>query len=159
MHTLDKPFVCPVGGCSRPFSVFSNMKRHMTVHPSVDFRGISVRDLDNMEWLAHPTDVSPPGLRFVSSGQLIGTGMLPGMPLINSTSRRQKKADSDKAVVKREQPLRWTRSAGRQDEEGAMDEMSDDGGWGPGGSDVSRRILAASSAVDGLTQSSFSLAG
>ncbi|KAJ6500073.1 hypothetical protein C8R47DRAFT_1211645 [Mycena vitilis] len=37
-HTGEKPFVCPVDGCGRSFSVLSNMRRHARVHanPSGD---------------------------------------------------------------------------------------------------------------------------
>ncbi|KAJ7163585.1 hypothetical protein C8R43DRAFT_1123189 [Mycena crocata] len=31
-HTGEKPFVCPVDGCGRSFSVLSNMRRHARVH-------------------------------------------------------------------------------------------------------------------------------
>ncbi|KAI9496895.1 hypothetical protein BDB00DRAFT_733532, partial [Zychaea mexicana] len=31
-HTGEKPFVCPEPGCSRKFSVQSNMRRHLRVH-------------------------------------------------------------------------------------------------------------------------------
>ncbi|KAJ7496021.1 hypothetical protein B0H11DRAFT_2001533 [Mycena galericulata] len=36
-HTGEKPFVCPVDGCGRHFSVLSNMRRHARVHvtPSI----------------------------------------------------------------------------------------------------------------------------
>ncbi|KAJ7072097.1 hypothetical protein C8F01DRAFT_229149 [Mycena amicta] len=37
-HTGEKPFVCPVDGCGRSFSVLSNMRRHARVHvaPAAD---------------------------------------------------------------------------------------------------------------------------
>ncbi|KAJ7747376.1 hypothetical protein B0H16DRAFT_1726140 [Mycena metata] len=31
-HTGEKPFICPVDGCGRSFSVLSNMRRHARVH-------------------------------------------------------------------------------------------------------------------------------
>ncbi|KAJ3748982.1 hypothetical protein DFH05DRAFT_1591510 [Lentinula detonsa] len=31
-HTGEKPFICPVEGCGRSFSVLSNMRRHARVH-------------------------------------------------------------------------------------------------------------------------------
>jgi len=31
-HTGEKPFVCPVAGCGRSFSVLSNMRRHARAH-------------------------------------------------------------------------------------------------------------------------------
>ncbi|KAK4702993.1 hypothetical protein P7C70_g3226, partial [Phenoliferia sp. Uapishka_3] len=49
-HTGAKPFTCPVPTCGRNFSVFSNLKRHMIVHPGVDFRGIKVHDLQYLVW-------------------------------------------------------------------------------------------------------------
>lgn len=45
LHSGARPFACPMGNCRRPFSVFSNLKRHMSVHPGVHFQGVSVRDL------------------------------------------------------------------------------------------------------------------
>ncbi|KAI5475118.1 splicing factor, arginine/serine-rich 4 [Pseudohyphozyma bogoriensis] len=50
-HDGSKPaFVCPITPCGRGFSVFSNLKRHMIVHPGVDFRGISVKDYPNLRY-------------------------------------------------------------------------------------------------------------
>ncbi|KAM0789656.1 hypothetical protein ACM66B_000458 [Microbotryomycetes sp. NB124-2] len=43
-HDGAKPFVCPMLDCQRPFSVFSNLKRHMVVHPTVDFTHVNVKD-------------------------------------------------------------------------------------------------------------------
>ncbi|KII92904.1 hypothetical protein PLICRDRAFT_172934 [Plicaturopsis crispa FD-325 SS-3] len=43
-HTGEKPFICPVEGCGRSFSVLSNMRRHARVHthtPRVDREGSS----------------------------------------------------------------------------------------------------------------------
>ncbi|OAD01021.1 C2H2-type zinc finger transcription factor, partial [Mucor lusitanicus CBS 277.49] len=31
-HTGERPFECPEAGCSRKFSVQSNMRRHLRVH-------------------------------------------------------------------------------------------------------------------------------
>ncbi|GJN91420.1 hypothetical protein Rhopal_004441-T1 [Rhodotorula paludigena] len=47
MRTHDgvKPYGCPVPSCARRFSVFSNLKRHMIIHPTVDFRHVTVHDL------------------------------------------------------------------------------------------------------------------
>ncbi|BFZ56583.1 hypothetical protein PYCC9005_003630 [Savitreella phatthalungensis] len=33
-HTGEKPFVCPVDGCGRHFSVISNLRRHRKIHKS-----------------------------------------------------------------------------------------------------------------------------
>lgn len=47
-HFPPPAFVCPIATCGRGFSVFSNLKRHMFVHPEVDFRGINSRDLSRL---------------------------------------------------------------------------------------------------------------
>lgn len=31
-HTGEKPFICPINGCGRQFSVQSNMRRHLKIH-------------------------------------------------------------------------------------------------------------------------------
>ncbi|KAK4700317.1 hypothetical protein P7C70_g5927, partial [Phenoliferia sp. Uapishka_3] len=80
-HNGVRPFACPITTCGRPFSVFSNLKRHMIVsvslhtsiiyseslqsndcsaaqvHPGVDFRGITVHDLAHLEY--DPTQTPP----------------------------------------------------------------------------------------------------
>ncbi|GAA5847445.1 hypothetical protein JCM9279_000484 [Rhodotorula babjevae] len=50
-HTGVKPFTCPIPTCARSFGVFSNLKRHMIVHPTVDFRQVSVHDLPHMRFV------------------------------------------------------------------------------------------------------------
>ncbi|ORY89593.1 hypothetical protein BCR35DRAFT_344682 [Leucosporidium creatinivorum] len=47
-HNGVQPFICPISSCRRPFSVFSNLKRHMIVHPTVDFRSVTVNDLPHI---------------------------------------------------------------------------------------------------------------
>ncbi|KAK4054070.1 hypothetical protein OIV83_001095 [Microbotryomycetes sp. JL201] len=47
-HDGAKPFACPITDCRRPFSVFSNLKRHMVVHPTVDFTHVNVKDLQDI---------------------------------------------------------------------------------------------------------------
>lgn len=54
-HNGIQPFTCPI--CARPFSVFSNLKRHMIVHPTVDFRSVSVGDLPHIH--CRETEVGP----------------------------------------------------------------------------------------------------
>lgn len=49
-HNGIRPFECPIPTCGRPFSVFSNLKRHMIIHPGVDFRGVTVHDLPHLVW-------------------------------------------------------------------------------------------------------------
>ncbi|SGZ26978.1 BQ5605_C025g10015 [Microbotryum silenes-dioicae] len=64
-------YVCPVASCARSFSVFSNLKRHMIIHPSLDFRNVSVHDLPKicchedgndlrLEWLSTDREPSSP---------------------------------------------------------------------------------------------------
>ncbi|GAA6005896.1 hypothetical protein JCM10207_007266 [Rhodosporidiobolus poonsookiae] len=55
-HDGVKPFVCPIPSCARGFSVFSNLKRHMIVHPTVDFRHVAVHDLPLIQWVPDPLD-------------------------------------------------------------------------------------------------------
>ncbi|KPV71754.1 uncharacterized protein RHOBADRAFT_56375 [Rhodotorula graminis WP1] len=50
-HTGVKPFTCPIPTCARSFGVFSNLKRHMIVHPTVDFRQVNVHDLPHMRFV------------------------------------------------------------------------------------------------------------
>ncbi|BGP33015.1 hypothetical protein JCM10296v2_004804 [Rhodotorula toruloides] len=50
-HSGVKPFMCPIPSCGRTFSVFSNLKRHMIVHPTVDFRHVTVNDLPLIQWV------------------------------------------------------------------------------------------------------------
>ncbi|BGP25495.1 proteophosphoglycan ppg4 [Rhodotorula toruloides] len=50
-HSGVKPFMCPIPSCGRTFSVFSNLKRHMIVHPTVDFRHVTVNDLPLIHWV------------------------------------------------------------------------------------------------------------
>ncbi|GAA6007377.1 uncharacterized protein JCM10292_005516 [Rhodotorula paludigena] len=55
MRTHDgvKPYGCPVPSCARRFSVFSNLKRHMIIHPTVDFRHVTVHDLPFIRFVAN----------------------------------------------------------------------------------------------------------
>ncbi|GAA6040074.1 hypothetical protein JCM8097_004769 [Rhodosporidiobolus ruineniae] len=62
-HNGIKPFVCPIPSCGRAFSVFSNLKRHMIVHPTVDFRQVSVNDLPLIRWVDDPLDPGGAGGR------------------------------------------------------------------------------------------------
>ncbi|GAA5873090.1 hypothetical protein JCM16303_006936 [Sporobolomyces ruberrimus] len=62
-HDGIKPFNCPIPKCARPFSVFSNLKRHMIIHPSVDFRSVSVNDLPQIHWVADEKDPGGEGGR------------------------------------------------------------------------------------------------
>ncbi|GAA5971110.1 hypothetical protein JCM8115_003063 [Rhodotorula mucilaginosa] len=52
-HSGQKPFTCPIPRCARSFSVFSNLKRHMVMHPTVDFRHVTVHDLPLMRWVPY----------------------------------------------------------------------------------------------------------
>ncbi|TNY22218.1 hypothetical protein DMC30DRAFT_160821 [Rhodotorula diobovata] len=58
-HTGVKPFTCPIPSCSRSFGVFSNLKRHMIVHPTVDFRQVSVHDLPHMRFVPDGPGAAP----------------------------------------------------------------------------------------------------
>ncbi|GAA5965292.1 hypothetical protein JCM3765_007153 [Sporobolomyces pararoseus] len=64
-HDGLKPFNCPVPTCARPFSVFSNLKRHMVVHPSVDFTAVTVNDLSSIKWIVDELDAGGEGGRLV----------------------------------------------------------------------------------------------
>ncbi|GAA5913287.1 hypothetical protein JCM8208_005197 [Rhodotorula glutinis] len=58
-HTGVKPFTCPIPTCARSFGVFSNLKRHMIVHPTVDFRQVNVHDLPHMRFVHDPPGAVP----------------------------------------------------------------------------------------------------
>ncbi|GAA6056445.1 hypothetical protein JCM3770_007472 [Rhodotorula araucariae] len=58
-HNGDKPFECPIPSCLRRFSVFSNLKRHMVVHPTVDFRKVTVHDLAHIHFVPDPPGAEP----------------------------------------------------------------------------------------------------
>ncbi|BGP17265.1 hypothetical protein JCM10213_008181 [Rhodosporidiobolus nylandii] len=69
-HDGTKPFVCPIPSCARSFSVFSNLKRHMIVHPTVDFRHVAVHDLPLIQWVSDPNDPDGAGGRLEWIDQL-----------------------------------------------------------------------------------------
>ncbi|BGP49243.1 hypothetical protein JCM10450v2_005126 [Rhodotorula kratochvilovae] len=58
-HSGDKPFECPIPSCLRKFSVFSNLKRHMIVHPTVDFRHVTVHDLPHIHFVPDAPGAEP----------------------------------------------------------------------------------------------------
>ncbi|GAA5988098.1 hypothetical protein JCM10908_002062 [Rhodotorula pacifica] len=58
-HSGQKPFTCPIPDCARSFSVFSNLKRHMVVHPTVDFRHVTVHDLPLIQWVPYAAGEDP----------------------------------------------------------------------------------------------------
>ncbi|GAA5868725.1 hypothetical protein JCM3774_003638 [Rhodotorula dairenensis] len=60
-HSGQKPFTCPIPHCARSFSVFSNLKRHMVVHPTVDFHHVTVHDLPLMRWVPCAKGATPTG--------------------------------------------------------------------------------------------------
>ncbi|GAA6064692.1 hypothetical protein JCM10212_002410 [Sporobolomyces blumeae] len=91
-HDGAKPFNCPVPACSRPFSVFSNLKRHMVVHPSVDFRSVTVNDLPQIVWVDDEQDPGGEGGRLEWIDQLdAAAGKARGT---NSTSRAESDGES-----------------------------------------------------------------
>ncbi|KAJ6625906.1 hypothetical protein B0H10DRAFT_599552 [Mycena sp. CBHHK59/15] len=55
-HTGEKPFVCPVDGCGRSFSVLSNMRRHARVHATplmpIEDAGERASPLGTASWSA-----------------------------------------------------------------------------------------------------------
>ncbi|GAA5858152.1 hypothetical protein JCM5353_005948, partial [Sporobolomyces roseus] len=72
-HDGAKPFLCPIPSCARALSVFSNLKRHMLIHNSVDFRTVTVNDLDQIRWVVDEKDPGGEGGRLEWIDQLPGT--------------------------------------------------------------------------------------
>ena len=137
--------MCPIPDCARAFSVFSNLKRHMIVHPSVDFRGITVHDLPNFGWVDRPFNGGPAGLRWRTNGQLVGSGMVRGVQLTTATAGRRPAKKRGKGGVRSKGKARAEsedEEEGEEEEEeegmaedgdeGVAGERDDNGGWGPG---------------------------
>ncbi|GAA5976037.1 hypothetical protein JCM11641_003265 [Rhodosporidiobolus odoratus] len=90
-HSGVKPFVCPIPSCARAFTVFSNLKRHLGIHPTVDFRQVSVHDLPLIRWVDDPNE--PEGGRL----EWIDEALPGGAPGALSTSDESMSPDFDGA--------------------------------------------------------------
>ncbi|GAA5916374.1 hypothetical protein JCM6882_000869 [Rhodosporidiobolus microsporus] len=88
-HNGAKPFTCPIPACARSFSVFSNLKRHMIVHPTVDFRSVAVHDLPLIQWVDDPED--PDG----AGGRLEWIEELPDAAGAGAGSREERSEEED----------------------------------------------------------------